>query len=379
LAIVVKQKASRPVGERPSAVPVAKQRGSFIRRFVKPIKPVEVIFFTSQLSLMLEIGTSLTNALGAMVEQTHNRVFKQVIRTMLVDIEEGRQLSDAMNRHPQIFNRIFTSMVHAGETGGFLKMILDRMVEMQEKRQALITQVRTTLTYPVMLCVVALGVVIFVLVGILPKFEVIFEGKERILPLTTQFLMAMSSFLQQYWWVCILFIAAILVGLKFWKDSEHGQALIDRFFVSTPIIAGLSNKIYTCNLLRTLGHLMESQVPLLEALKVTRDTFRNRHFRQFIEKIMDHVEEGGRFSRPFADYPYVMESVKQMVATGEEIGNLPRVMLRLAEFYDNEVDRGFKIVASMIEPLALIFLGIVVGIIVSSVILPIFRIASAIH
>jgi type II secretory pathway component PulF len=284
-----------------------------------------------------------------------------------------------MRKHPQIFRTIFVSMVKAGETGGYLRGILERTVEMQEKRQALITQVRTTLAYPVVLCVLSTVVVIFVLAGILPKFVVLFEGKESVLPFSTRFLMALSASLQQYWWVYLVSIVGLMVALKFWKDSEHGQALSDRFLVSAPLFSRISNKIYTAQLLRTLGNLMESQVPLIEALKVTRDTFSNRHFRLFIAKIMSHVEQGGRFSRPFADYPYVMESVKQMVATGEEVGKLPNVMLRLAAFYDTEVEQELKKIASMIEPVALIIMGIVVGLIVSSVILPIFKLSHTIR
>lgn len=376
MAIVIKQKDSDP-GAR--LEPDAGQHGHIMRRFGKRIKPGEVTFFISQLALMLEIGTSMTNALKAAADQTKNPAFETVIRKMQLDLEEGRQLSDAMSRHPQIFRSVFVSMVKAGETGGYLKGILERTVEMQEKRQALITQVQSTLMYPVVLCVLSTVVIIFVLAGILPKFTVLFEGKEHVLPFSTRFLMALSASLKLYWWVYLVSIAGLILALKFFKDSEHGKALIDRFLVGAPLLSRISNKIYTAQFLRTLGNLMESQVPLIEALKVTQDTFSNRHFRLFIAKVMSHVKQGGRFSQPFADNPYVMESVKQMVATGEEVGSLPKVMLRLAVFYDNEIEQELKKIASMIEPVALIVMGIVVGLIVSSVILPIFKLSHTIH
>jgi type IV pilus assembly protein PilC len=343
------------------------------------IKAKEIIFFTSQLSLMLEVGTPLKSSLIAIENQTENSAFKEVIQAMGRDIEEGLQLSDAMRRHPQVFNNVFTSMIKAGETGGFLQKILDRLAEMQEKRQALIAQLRSTLTYPAILCLVGLLVVVFVLVGVLPKFTTFFAGKESILPVTTRFLMAMSHSLQGYWWIYLISFVGLILALKLWKESEPGQALIDRFCVSAPMVARLYNKIYTCQLLRTLGHLMSSQVPLLEALEVTRATIKNRHFSRFITQIMEHVEKGGRFAQPFTTYPYILDSVKQMVATGEEVGNLPTVMLRLAGFYDTEVDRELKNIASLIEPIALMLLGGVVGVIVASVILPLFRLAHAVH
>ena len=355
------------------------QMGGLFRRFGRPIKPVELQFFTSQLSLMLEIGTPLNSALKTLKDQTENEAFKKLIQSMLQDIEEGRQLSDAMKQHPRVFSSVFISMVKAGETGGFLRDILDRLVEIQEKRQALKAQLRSVLTYPAVLSMVAFLVVVFVLVYVLPKFTAFFEGKESILPFTTRFLMTLSASIKEYWWIYILSSIGLALCLKFFKESEIGRALTDRFLVSGPLVANLSNKINTCQFLRILGNLMESHVPLLEALEVTRATIMNRYFMQFIDRIIEHVKGGGRFSQPFATYPYTMESVKKMVATGEEVGSLPKVMLRLAEFYDTEVDRELKNFASMIEPLTLIVMGAVVGLIVSSVVLPLFKLSGMVH
>jgi type II secretory pathway component PulF len=366
--------------QSPVASRMPKLRLDLLRQWPgKRIKPKEVIFFTTQLALMLEVGTPLTSALTAMKNQTKSPAFKEVIEALARDIEEGQQLSDAMRRHPKVFDNVFISMIKAGETGSFLTGILERLAELQEKRQALIAQLRTTLTYPVFLCVVGLLVVIFVLVSVLPKFTTFFAGKESVLPPTTRFLMALSVSLRSYWWVYIIVTVGIAIGLKLWKDSKSGQKLLDRVCVSGPILSRLYNKIYTCQLLRTLGLLMDSQVPLLEALGVTRATIKNRYFKHFLDKITDHVEQGGRFSHTFTTYPYILDSVKQMVATGEEVGNLPTVMLRLAEFYDTEVDRELKNISSLIEPIALILLGGVVGVIVASVILPLFRLAHAMH
>ena len=357
-------------GSKPATVPF---------RFRLPgrraVKSSEQVFFFSQLSLMLEIGTSLTEGLQALAEQSRNPAFKEILLAMLKDLQEGRQLSDAMMRYPHVFNRVYVSLAKAGEAGGFLKSSLDSIVVMIERRQALITQLRATLTYPVILCVMAVAVVIFVLVGILPKFMVLFEGKERLLPPTTRALMALSISLRGYWWAYLIGAAAsFFLGTAFFRSS-HGQALKDRFLVSTPMVAPTFNKILTCQLLRTLGNLMESQVPLIEALDITRTTFTNRHFADFVGEIREHVHGGGTLSRIFARNPYVMETVKQMVATGEEVGKLPKVMLRLAEFYDSEIQNDLRIISSLVEPAALVIIGVVVGMLVSSVILPIFRIA----
>ena len=380
MAISLNQTSSR-IAKAPEALPksVSGQGGGFLKGFGRSIKTTEVLFFSSQLSLMLDIGTPLNVALTSIKEQTENPAFKDVIQDMIQAVVEGRQLSDAMKEHPKVFDGVYVSMVTAGEAGGFLKKIFDRIVELQEKRQVLKTQLQTALTYPAVLCVVATLVIIFILVYVLPKFIVVFEGKESILPITTRFMIAMSASLREYWWLYIISSIGAAIFLRFFKKSTPGQILIDRFCVSGPLVSKLFNKIYTCQLLRTLGNLMDSQVPLLESLGVTRTTVNNRYFRHFIDRIVEHVHGGGKFSQPFATYPYILESVKQMVATGEESGNLPKVMLRLAEFYDAEVDTELKNFASMLEPLALIVMGGVVGLIVSSVILPLFRIASTVN
>jgi type IV pilus assembly protein PilC len=376
-----------------ATLPRSKQRGAssarlrsfreqwqdIVSRFRNHVKPRETTVFMSQLSLTLEIGMALKNALEAIGAQTKNPAFKDIIQTVTRDIEEGRQLSEAMRRHPRLFNPVYVSMIKAGETGGFLKGIVDRIVEMQEKRQALMTQIRAALTYPAVLCVLGILVVIFILVSVLPKFTRFFEGKEEILPFTTRFLMALSASLQGYWWAYVLGAAGLVVGIKWWKDSPPGQAMMDLFYVKGPLLSGLCNKIYTCQMLRTLGHLMQSQVPLLEALNVTRSTVKNRYFARFVSDITSHVEQGGKFAQPFSSYPYITETVKSMVATGEEAGRLSPVMLRLAEFFDSEVDQEMKKLSSMIEPLALIVMGGVVGLIVSSIILPMFKLARALY
>ena len=381
MAITVDQKASHIPVNPIKAKPKTRSKSSLAqyRLFGKSIKPKEVIFFTSQLSLMLETGTPLKNALEAIRNQTKNTDFKEVIHSLNRDVEEGQQLSDAMKRHPQVFNSVYNSMIKAGETGGFLHEILNRMVEMQEKRQALLTQIRSALTYPMFLCILGFVVVVFVLVGVLPKFTAFFEGKEHILPFTTRFLMAASASLRQYWWIYLFGLVGCMIGLTLFKKSERGQIVIDWSFIRLPLLSRLSNKINTCSMLRTLGHLMESAVPILQALDVTRDTIKNRYFKNFIQRIKDHVQEGGRFAQPFSDNPLILDSVKQMVATGEDVGNLSEVMLRLAKFYDDEVDRELKNFATMIEPMALVLMGAMVGVIVSSVVLPLFKLAHALH
>ncbi|MDF1590191.1 MAG: type II secretion system F family protein [Desulfobacterales bacterium] len=374
--ILEPQTALRPL-------PAARLNQAFARgitdRLFNRISSREVMFFTTQLSLMLAVDTPINVALQTIAEEIQHPSFKAVISAISRDIEEGRQLSESMKLHPRIFNDQFTSMVKAGETGGFLNKTLDRIVEMQEKRLAMINQVKLALTYPAFLCVIGFGVVVFILVGVLPKFAAFFAGKESILPWTTRFLMMASETLRHHWWAYSLFACGAVTGVTLWLKSPPGRALRDRLLVSGPLISGLTNKIYTCEMLRTIGHLMESQVPLLEALKATRPTIWNRYYRRFLDEISDSVDRGGRFSLPFSANPYIPRTVKQMVVIGEETGRLPYVMLRLAAFYDTEIEQELKKFAARIEPIALIIMGAVVGVIVSSIILPLFRLSQALR
>jgi len=356
MAIQIRQHDHRIASEARRRQPGAgRSRPDYIRHLFKGrVKPEELVFFFSQLALMLEIQMPLRSALENIGIQTTNLTFKAALQAVIIQIEEGRQLSHALGHHPTLFKPLYVSMIKAGETGGYLKEILDRIVEMEEKRLALIRQIKTALTYPLFLCVLSMVTVGFIMVAVLPKFVVLFEGKEHILPWTTRFLIAASHSLRAYGWVYLIAGMTLAVALPLYKSSEHGQAVIDRLLVSGPWIAGIANKIYTCELMRTLGSLMASRVSMLEALEVTRGTTANRHFRNFIDRIIVHVQQGGKFSQPLAGFRYIPAPVKQMVATGEETGNLPKVLLRLATFYDGELERSLKAIAAKIEPLALL-------------------------
>jgi type II secretory pathway component PulF len=270
-------------------------------------------------------------------------------------------------------------MVKAGETGGFLQRILERLVRMQEKRQALLRQLRSALTYPVVLTLLGVAVVTFIMMGVLPKFTAIFAGKEDILPWSTRFFIAASDSLRQRWPFYLLGIFGLSGGTLLWSKTRTGGAVIDRFLISGPVVSELANRIYTSEMLRTLGYLLESGVPLIEALQVTGPTVRNRYYRQFIDTIIDAVSQGGRLARPFGRNKYIPATVKQMVVVGEEAGQLPTVMRRLARHYDMEVETALKKFVAVIEPVALIFLGGMVGLIVSSIVLPLFRLSHALH
>jgi len=368
MSISIQSKA-RPRIKKPK-----KTSFSFARRSVKQ---KELFFFLTQLSLMLDVGISLSRAIETIRVQTTNDYFKDILEAMVKDIEEGHQLSAAMTRHPAVFKSVYVNMIRSGETGGFLPKVIDSIIEMLEKQQAIRSRLRGAMAYPVVLCVLAFVVTLFVLIGILPKFMVFFEGKYHILPPTTRMMMGLSVFLRSYWWVCILGSIGLGAGIRAYLPSKAFHRHKDWLAIHFKLFSTLSNNIYTGFFLRTLGTMLENGVPLSEAISIAGNTIENAYYKHYVENIRTIIEEGGHFSAGFAQNKNIHESVKQMIAVGEDVGKLPAVMLKLSQVYERETEESLNQIASLIEPIALIFMGVVVFIIVSSIILPMFRLAGA--
>jgi len=359
---------------RPGIQKEKKKSFSFSRGSVKQ---KELFFFLTQLSLMVEVGISLSRAIETIKAQTTNEYFKKILEAMVKDIEEGHQLSAAMSRHPAVFKSVYVNMIRSGETGGFLPKVIDSIIEMLEKQQAIRSRLRGAMAYPIVLCGLAFVVTLFVLIGILPKFMVFFEGKYHILPPTTRIMMGLSVFIRSYWWVCILGGIGLVAGIRVYLSSKVFGLHRDWLAIHVKLFSKLSNNIYTGFFLRTLGTMLENGVPLSEAISIAGNTIENSYYKAYVENIRTIIEEGGHFSKGFALNKNIHESVKQMIAVGEDVGKLPEVMLKLSKVYESETEESLNQIASLIEPIALIFMGIVVFIIVSSIILPMFRLAGA--
>ncbi|MBC8442433.1 MAG: type II secretion system F family protein [Deltaproteobacteria bacterium] len=341
------------------------------------VKQKELFFFLTQLSLMVEVGISLSRAIETIRVQTTNDYFKKILEAMVKDIEEGHQLSAAMSRHPKVFKSVYVNMIRSGETGGFLPRVIDSIIEMLEKQQAIRSRLRGAMAYPMVLCGLAFVVTLFVLIGILPKFMVFFEGKYHILPPTTRIMMGLSVFLRSYWWGCILGAVGLVAGIRVYLSSKAFALHRDWLAIHVKLFSKLSNNIYTGFFLRTLGTMLENGIPLADAISIAGNTIENTYYKAYVENIRTIIEEGGHFSKGFALNKNIHESVKQMITVGEDVGKLPEVMLKLSKVYESETEESLNQIASLIEPIALVFMGIVVFIIVSSIILPMFRLAGA--
>jgi type II secretory pathway component PulF len=339
----------------------------------------ELIFFSSQLSLMIEIGTPLNEGLSSIAKQIKNPMFKQVITDVIAEVEAGTLLSHALGKYPHIFSDVYVSLVKAGENAGELKEMLDRAVTVQEKQEKFLATLKKAMTYPLILCGVCVAVVIFLLTFVFPRFAVLFEEIEDILPASTKFLLYLSKSIRSSGLLAVILVGIFVVGIYTFVKSTRGKLLIDKLKMSLPVLANISIRIYLVQMMRTLGFLMGCNVPLMEALQITRRGVNNLIFVQFIDQTTKNLEEGKGMSLSFTESAFIPESAKQVVKTGEDTQNIAKVMLRLSEYYENEIDDQMKKFTTIIEPVLLIIMGVVVGGIVMSLILPIFKLSKMAH
>jgi len=335
--------------------------------------------FTERLSLLLETGVSLLEALKAMQQQTEEVLLADIIGSLVETISEGKSFSVALEKHPEMFSTTYISLVFAAEQGGFLPQVLTQLLRMDEKNSQLRSNIVSALSYPAFLIAFSIAVVVFVLVVIFPKFEALFASIHDQLPITTIFLMALSAFVRHYWILIIIALIAASWATITWMKSPAGKLVFDQFKMNAPIIKDIYRQIYLSQTLSVLGLSLSNGVPITVALKASQGVVKNLVFVKFLDDVRNHVNEGRGIAIGFTNTPFVPPMVRQMVATGEQTGNLGMVMSRVADFYERELTKRITILSKSIEPIMLVVMGVVVGLIVISLILPIFKLSRAIH
>lgn len=335
--------------------------------------------FTERLLLLLETGVSLLEALKAMQLQTEEPLLAEIIGSLVDTISEGKSFSAALEKHPEMFSSTYTSLVFAAEEGGFLPQVLSQLLRMDEKNSQMRSNIVSALSYPAFLIVFSIAVVVFVLVVIFPKFETLFASIHDQLPITTVFLMALSAFFRHYWILIIIGLSAAGWVTVTWLKSMPGKLMMDKLKMTAPVIKDIYTQIYLSQTLSVLGLSLANGVPITVALKASQGVVSNYIFARFLEDIRNHVNEGRGIAIGFTNSPIVPPMVRQMVSTGEQTGNLGMVMTRVADFYERELTKRITILSKAVEPIMLIVMGVVVGLIVVSLILPIFKLSRAIH
>jgi type II secretory pathway component PulF len=337
------------------------------------------MLFTERLALLLETGVPLHGALRVLQEQASNAQLKSIIGQVAEDIVGGKRFSEALVQHPDLFPETYINLVGASEAGGFLPEVLEQLVEMDEKQDRLRNTIVSALTYPLVLMGFSVLVVLFILMAVFPKFTVMFASIYDELPASTKILMAASEALTLHWMGLGIGLLAMLVGAALLLRRPGARDFFDRLKLRTPWLREIFIKIYLTRLMRVMGISLQRGVTILATLAACRNVVANAEFQRFIGELEEQVTQGKGIASGFRDSHLIPASVKQMIDTGEETGSLGRVMGRVADFYERDLTRQLNQLAKMAEPVMLLVMGLLVGTIVTSIILPIFKMSRAVH
>ncbi|HBR14599.1 MAG TPA: pilus assembly protein PilC [Candidatus Omnitrophica bacterium] len=340
----------------------------------KKVRADEIVIFSRQLATMVDAGLPIIQGLDALQDQVSHPLFKKVLGTVKEDIQHGSSLSAAFSKHPQVFDTLFTNMVKVGETGGVLSTILDRISTYMEKTLRLKRKVKAALTYPAVVVTMAIIITVVLLVKVVPTFAGIYDSFNHELPAMTQVLISVSNILKkQLLWVVGGLIIIVFV-LKRWHATEKGGLVIDRAILKMPIFGDLLRKVAISRFSRTLATLIQSGVPILESLDIVGKTIGNRVLEQVINEVKNTVRAGESIAVPLVKSGVFPPMVTRMISIGEKSGQMEKMLLKISEFYDDQVDAAVDGLTSIIEPLIIGFLGIVIGFIVIALFLPIINI-----
>lgn len=337
------------------------------------VKPKELAVFTRQFSVMIDAGLPLVQCLEILAGQQENKTFQKVLTGTRSSVEGGATLSTAMRQYPKVFDALYVNMVEAGETGGILDTILQRLSTYIEKNVKLQRAVKSALVYPIGVMTVAAGVITLLLWKVVPIFATLFAGLGVALPLPTRVVIAMSNFVGSIFGLIILIaIAGTIFAIKTWYGTPQGRYVIDASILRAPLVGTLLRKIAVARFTRTLGTLISSGVPILEGLDITAKTAGNAVVERALQKVRKALEEGKTLTDPLKETEVFPGMVTQMIGVGEQTGAMDAMLQKIADFYEEEVDAGVKDLLTALEPVMIVFLGLVVGGVVISMYLPLF-------
>jgi type IV pilus assembly protein PilC len=343
----------------------------------KRVKKKSLAIFTRQLATMIDAGLPLVQSLEILAQQEESEAFQEIIRTIKNEVESGATLAAALQKHPRVFDNMYVNLVVAAEEAGTLDVILGRLATHIEKMEALKKKIKSAMVYPIMIVTVAIGVTIVLMVFVVPVFEKLFAGMGQSLPLPTQVVINISRIFKSYLPIVIALVIVATIALNRYHKTEQGKRKLDALLLKTPIFGELIRKVAVSRFARTLATLVTSGVPILEALNIVAGASGNKIVEEAILKGRTSIAEGQTISEPLTESGVFPMMVTQMIAVGETTGSLELMLNKIADFYDDEVDVAVATLSSMLEPVLMIFLGVIVGGLVISMYLPIFKMASA--
>ena len=361
----VKETSSKPKDFRPGAVSVS--------TFLKRIKPAEVSIATRQLSILLGAGVPLVGSLDALVSQITNPLIKKIMAEVKESVNEGNSLAHALSKHPRAFSNVYVNMVRAGEASGSLDVVLDRLADLGEHQRALMGRLKAALTYPIFMSIIGTMVLFFLMTFVVPNITQIFTEMHAALPVPTVVLINVSNFLKSFWWLILVGIACGIVVIKQLIKTPKGRYFWDEAKLLTPIIGPINRKIALGRFGRTLGSLLQAGVPLISALQIVRNIVNNVIIADVIDTAVEEIQAGKGLASPLAQSRWFPSIVVQMIFVGEQSGELETMLGKVADTYERDVESQIMAMTSMLEPVMILFMGLIILFIVISILLPIFE------
>lgn len=353
--------------------------GGMAAKFRERVPLKSLAIFARQFSTMINAGLSLVKCLDILAEQTEDKTLRKFTVRIKQSVEDGSTLANAFEQFPRTFNKLFVNLVHAGEVGGVLDEVMDRLAGFLEKDQQLRSKIRSSMTYPAIILFVAIGVVIFLVTFVLPTFIQMFEGMDLELPIMTKMLLAVSEGLRKYWYIFLLSLFFGLVGLGRYIATPAGKRQFDQLVLKLPVFGPLNQKVAISRFARTLSTLLASGVPVLQAMEVVAEAAGNVVVTKAVMTARTSIKEGESIAGPLGASGIFPPMVTQMIAVGEETGNLETMLTKVSDFYDLEVDATVSALTSLLEPLLMVGMGVIVGFIVIAMFLPMFQLIQGIQ
>ncbi len=349
-----------------------------LQLFQPTVTGKDIVIFTRQLSTMIDAGLPLVQCLQILGKQQSNPTFKRILTTIQGDVETGTTLADSMRKHPKAFDSLYCNMIEAGELGGILDTILSRLAGFKEKAMALQKKIKGAMTYPVICLAISILILIVILVFVIPVFVEMFASLDSALPAVTQLVVNMSDFVKGNIIYMLIAGVAVFYGIKKIYNTEKGRLRIDAFVLKAPVIGQLTRKVAVSKFTRTLSTMLQSGVPILDALQVVARTPGNKIIERAVFRVSESIAEGRPIAEPLEECGVFPNMVVQMINVGESVGALDTMLEKIADFYDEEVDQAVENLTAMIEPFMMVFLGGMIGGLVVAMYLPIFQMAGKI-
>ena len=336
----------------------------------------EIVNFTRELSTMISAGLPLTDALVILEKQAKNQKFANILAEVVADVEGGMALSQALHKHPRAFDIIYIKLIEAGETGGVLDKVLDKLALSLEKDREFKSKTRGAFIYPSIVVTVMIIVIVLMMVFVIPKLTDLYTEIGTELPLPTKILVATSGFMRSFWWLILLFLIGMFYALRAYSKTEHGARVFSKFVLSLPVWGKIRKAITLAEFTRTFGLLIGTGIPIITALKVVRDILSSLSYKEGIDEAIIRVERGAPLFQPLSANPVFPPIVGQMIRVGEETGRMDEVLARLAVYFETESENMIRNLTTALEPIILVVLGLGVGILVLSIILPIYNLTA---